>query len=73
MEAQERGNGEGRSWEKLAARSVTLWNERDGYRRSTTLTFNRRGRVLKRRATFRVPLSPRETWKLTPEVRSIRP
>jgi len=64
MEAQEDGNGEGRNWQELTARSVTLWNERYGYRRGTTLTFNRRGRVLKQRATFEVALRPRATWKL---------
>jgi glycogen debranching enzyme len=64
MEAQEDGNGKGKSWQELTARSVTLWHERDGYRRGTTLTFNRRGRVLKRRATFDVSLRPREAWKL---------
>jgi glycogen debranching enzyme len=64
MEAEEDGNGKGKSWQELTARSVTLWHERDGYRRGTTLTFNRRGRVLKRRATFDVSLRPREAWKL---------
>jgi len=64
MEAQEDGNGKGRSWQELTTRSVTLWHECAGYRRGTTLTFNRRGRVLKRRATFDVSLRPREAWKL---------
>jgi glycogen debranching enzyme len=64
MEAQEKANGAGRSWQELTARSVTLWHERDGYRRGTVLSFNRRGRVLKRRASFDVSLRPRETWKL---------
>jgi glycogen debranching enzyme len=64
MEAQENGNGEGRSWQDLAKRSVTLWHDRDGYRRGTVLTFNRAGRVQKKKATFRIRLKPRETWKL---------
>jgi glycogen debranching enzyme len=64
MEAQEKGNGAGRSWQELTPRSVTLWHERDGYRRGTALSFNRRGRVLKQRASFDVSLRPRETWKL---------
>jgi glycogen debranching enzyme len=64
MEAQEGGNGAGRSWQELSGRSVTLWHERDGYRRGTRLKFNRRGRVLKQRATFDVSLRPREMWKL---------
>jgi len=68
MEAQEGGNSKGKSWEELTARSVTLWHERDGYRRGTTLRFNRQGRVLKQRATFAVSLRPRETWKLCVDV-----
>ena len=42
MEAQNGGNGEGKRWQETSARSVTLWSERDGYRRGTTLTFNRK-------------------------------
>jgi glycogen debranching enzyme len=64
MEAQGKGNGDGRTWSELAKRSVTLWHDRDGYRRGTVLTFNRQGQVHKERATFRVHLRPRETWKL---------
>ena len=64
MEAQEGGNGEGKSWHETAARSVTLWNEREGYRRGTVLKFNRSGRVAKDRATFRVKLAPRGVWSL---------
>ncbi|MFL5919591.1 MAG: glycogen debranching N-terminal domain-containing protein [Gaiellaceae bacterium] len=71
MEAQDNGNGAGRSWQDLSARSVTLWHERDGYRRGTTLTFNRNGRVLKERASFDVTLSPRETWKLCVDITPI--
>jgi glycogen debranching enzyme len=68
MEAQEGGNRTGRSWEELTARSVTLWHDRDGYRRGTILRFNRQGRVLKQRATFAVSLRPRETWKLCVDI-----
>ena len=68
MEAQDGGNRKGRSWEELTARSVTLWHDRDGYRRGTILRFNRRGRVLKQRATFAVSLRPRETWKLCVDI-----
>jgi glycogen debranching enzyme len=64
MEAQAQGNGEGRHWQQTTARSVTLWNEREGYRRGTRLTFNRSGRVGKDRATFHVRLAPRQSWKL---------
>jgi glycogen debranching enzyme len=68
MEAQDGGNRKGRSWEELTTRSVTLWHDRDGYRRGTILRFNRRGRVLKQRATFAVSLRPRETWKLCVDI-----
>ena len=68
MEAQDGGNGEGRSWVETGPRSVTLWQDRDGYRRGTILTFNRAGRVLRKRATFRVRLRPRETWKLCVDI-----
>jgi glycogen debranching enzyme len=68
MEAQEPGNGEGRTWVETAARSATLWHDRDGYRRGTVLTFNRQGRVLRQRATFRVLLRPRQTWKLCVDI-----
>jgi glycogen debranching enzyme len=43
-------------------------SDRDGYRRGTKLTFNRQGRVLKKRATFDVSLRPREKWKLCVDV-----
>jgi glycogen debranching enzyme len=68
MEAQEGGNGEGRSWHETTARSVALWNEREGYRRGTVLTFNRSGSVGKDRATFCVRLGPRAVWSLCVDV-----
>src|SRR5207244_4593924 len=46
MEAEEHGvMREGRYWPQTGARSVTLWNEREGYRRGTALSFNRTCRV----------------------------
>jgi glycogen debranching enzyme len=71
VEAQNGGNGEGRHWQEVKARSVTLWSERDGYRRGTVLTFNRSGDVGKERATFPVRLDPRETWSLCVDVTPI--
>jgi glycogen debranching enzyme len=68
MEAQQGGNGAGRSWTEAKARSVTLWHERDGYRRGTTLTFNRRGTVDGRRVRFRVRLAPRASWSLAIDI-----
>jgi len=76
MEAQAGGAAEGRTWQEVRPRSVALWNERDGYRRGTALSFDRKGRVTKRGATFRLSLGPRESWSLgidiTPIVESER-
>jgi glycogen debranching enzyme len=71
MEAQAGGNGAGRTWHDVTKRSVTLWNERDGYRRGTRLTFNRNGRVRAAGATFRVELAPHTTWSLCVDVTPI--
>jgi glycogen debranching enzyme len=68
MEAQSGGNGEGRSWQETTPQSVTLWNEREGYRRGTFLKFNRSGKISKERATFDVSLAPREIWSLCIDV-----
>jgi len=71
MEAQNGSNGAGRSWAEAKTRSVTLWHERGGYRRGTALTFNRRGRVDGKRASFRIRLRPRESWSLCVDVTPI--
>ena len=68
MEAEEGGNSGGKQWRDRKPRSVTLWNERDGYRRGTFLKFNRTGRIGKDRATFDIHLRPRETWSLCIDV-----
>ena len=68
MEAQAHGNGAGKLWVETTSRSATLWNEREGYRRGTRLSFSKRGRVTRTHATFRVSLRPRETWKLCVDV-----
>jgi glycogen debranching enzyme len=64
MEAQE-GNGpsEGRHWVEIGKRSLTLWHDRAGYRRGTTVTFRRRGRLTRGRAVFDLVLAPGETWE----------
>lgn len=71
MEAQQGGNGAGRTWTEARPRSVTLWHERRGYCRGTALTFNRSGRVDGKRARFRVRLAPREAWTLSVDVTPI--
>jgi glycogen debranching enzyme len=68
MEAEGGGNGAGRHWQDATARSVTLWSEREGYRRGTLLKFNRRGRVTADHATFDLRLRPREIWSLCIDV-----
>jgi glycogen debranching enzyme len=71
MEAQQGGNGAGRSWVEAKTRSVTLWHERGGYRRGTTLTFSRAGRVDRKRARFGMRLGPDESWHLCVDVTPI--
>jgi glycogen debranching enzyme len=71
MEAQGGGNGNGRSWAEAKARSVTLWHEREGYRRGTAVTFNRSGQVTRKRARFRATVPPRESWRLCLDVTPI--
>lgn len=68
MEAQEGGNGKGREWHETTSRSVTLWNDRDGYRRGTRLSFNRNGSIAKDKATFRMDLRPHGTWQLSVQI-----
>jgi glycogen debranching enzyme len=64
MEAEANDKGEGKRWAETTSLSATLWNERESYRRGTKLRFNRKGRVTKGRAAFRVQLRAREKWKL---------
>ena len=64
MEAQEGGNGSGRRWAETTPRSVTLWTEREGYRRGTTLAFSRGGRVTRDRAVFDLELPAHGSWSL---------
>jgi glycogen debranching enzyme len=71
MEAQQGGNGAGRSWTEARTRSVTLWHDRDGYRRGTTLTFNRAGQVDGKRARFQVSLRAGEAWHLCVDITPI--
>ena len=71
MEAEAGGNGSGRHWQEASARSVVLWNEREGYRRGTSLSFNRKGRVTKDRVTFSLKLRPQEIWSLCIDVTPI--
>jgi glycogen debranching enzyme len=71
MEAQENGNGRGRTWAETKARSVTLWHKRRDYVRGTVVSFSRRGTVTREKATFRVKLRPREAWSLCVDITPI--
>src|SRR5919201_6584405 len=60
LDAQQKGEDRaGVVHAETSVRSVRLWEERDGYRRDTVVTFRRRGRVRKDRAVFDVRLRPR--------------
>ena len=72
LEAEAGGDDdEGRRWEEVRPRSVTLWEERENYRRGTAITFNRRGSVGRDKTTFDLRLGPRETWSLCVDVTPI--
>jgi glycogen debranching enzyme len=71
MEAQDGCGGKGRTWADVRARSVALWFERDGYRRGTTIAFNRRCSLTKDSAAFEVELAPRGRWQLCVDLTAI--
>jgi len=63
MEAQREGTVEtGRYGADLGVRVVTLWQNRDGYRRGTAIRFQRRGRLRRDRMTYDLRLRPGESW-----------
>jgi glycogen debranching enzyme len=68
LEAQDGANDAGRGWQEKTQRSVTLWHDRNGYRRGTVLTFGRAGRVTKDHATFRFRLAPNQEWSLCVDI-----
>jgi glycogen debranching enzyme len=64
MEAQKQGTLErGRYSAEVGKRAVTLWQERDGYRRGTVIRFQRVGRLGRDRVVFDLRLGPGESWK----------
>lgn len=62
MEAQSGGSGnaEGRRWVDVGTRVATLWHERDGHRRGTSIRFRRQCRLSSKRAVFDLRLRPHE-------------
>ena len=64
MEAQEQSvDVRGKRRAEVGSRSVTLWDERAGYRRGTVITFSRTPRLGADRARFELRLDPHETWR----------
>lgn len=59
FEVKDRRPKQGRSWVERSERQVTLWYERDGFRRGTRLTFAQVGQLAEDRARFDVRLAPR--------------
>jgi glycogen debranching enzyme len=68
VEAQEGSDGGGRNWTRRSARGVTLWEQRDGYRRGTRITFNRQCRIERGRAIFSIRVPPHRDWELCVDV-----
>ncbi len=74
MEAQQEGTVErGRYSADVGAHVVTLWQERNGYRRGTSIRFRRRGRLQRDRVVFDLSLRPGESWKTCVDVTPIAP
>ena len=80
LEAQQEGTVErGRYSADTGSYAVTLWQDRNGYRRGTVIRFRRRGRLRRDRVVFDLRLQPGESWDtcvdVTPVVerRRLRP
>ena len=80
LEAQQEGTIQrGRHSSETGAHVVTLWQNRNGRRRGTSIRFRRRGRLRRDRAVFDLRLAPGESWDtcvdVTPVVgkRRVRP
>jgi glycogen debranching enzyme len=64
MEAQKHGTiEEGRYGADVGKRAVTLWQDRNGYRRGTVVRFQRRGSLQRDRMIYELRLRPGQTWK----------
>jgi glycogen debranching enzyme len=72
MEAQE-GDGppNGRAWIDVRGRTLTMWRERDGYRRGTAVVFRRKPRLTRDRAVFTLDLAPGATWSTCIDIHPI--
>jgi glycogen debranching enzyme len=65
MEARDGGAGDDRGTysTEVGEQSVTLWYERDGFRRGTRIAFSAKCAVEDERATFAVVLDPHGEWR----------
>jgi glycogen debranching enzyme len=72
LEAQREGTvRHGRYSAEVGARTVTLWQERDGHRRGTSIRFRRQGRLSRDRVVFELRLQPGESWQTCVDVTPI--
>jgi glycogen debranching enzyme len=72
LEAQREGTvRRGRYSAEVGARTVTLWQQRDGYRRGTSIRFRRRGSLRRDRVVFELRLRPGESWQTCIDVTPI--
>lgn len=55
----------------IGSRSARLWQERDGYRRETQVTFRRHGKLSRRRMVFDLRVPPRGAWQTCIDVSPI--
>jgi len=63
FEIKQRSAKRGRSWAETGKDRLTLWHEREGYRRGTRITFSAKVHVQKDRAVFEIILAPRARWQ----------
>ncbi len=56
------GNAEGKRWVDVRTRTATLWHEREGYRRGTSIRFRRQCRLTSNKAVYDLRLAPHERW-----------
>jgi glycogen debranching enzyme len=63
FEIKDRTPKKGRTWAESRPGEVTLWYERDAFRRGTRISFSEPCEVREDSARFDVTLGPRGTWK----------
>jgi glycogen debranching enzyme len=63
FEIKDRTPKKGRTWAESRPGEVTLWYERDSFRRGTRISFSEPCEVREDSARFDVALGPRATWK----------